>query len=156
LFGFGTWTAFAAGRVMIGDGGGFSAGATGGSANAIVVSHTHTGTTGTTSNDHTHTLSGTTGVENQGHVHVNGSGGIGVVGPISGAGGGLEEGAGAPNYILSDMGTPNVTHVHNFSGGTSGQNDSHTHAFTTDSAGASGTNANLQPYIVVYMWNRTA
>ena len=29
-------------------------------------------------------------------------------------------------------------------------------ATTNTSAGTSGTNANLQPYIVVYMWNRTA
>jgi hypothetical protein len=45
--GFGTWTAFAAGRVLIGNGGGFTAGATGGSADAVVVSHSHTGTTDT-------------------------------------------------------------------------------------------------------------
>jgi hypothetical protein len=32
----------------------------------------------------------------------------------------------------------------------------HTHTFTTDSTGSSGTNANLQPYITVYMWKRTA
>jgi hypothetical protein len=44
LLGFGTWTAFGAGRVMVGNGGGFSAGATGGSADAVVVSHTHTAT----------------------------------------------------------------------------------------------------------------
>ena len=42
LFGFGTWVAFGAGRVLLGDGGGYSAGATGGSADAITVSHTHT------------------------------------------------------------------------------------------------------------------
>ena len=32
----------------------------------------------------------------------------------------------------------------------------HTHSFTTDSSGSSGTNANYQPYITVYMWKRTA
>ena len=32
----------------------------------------------------------------------------------------------------------------------------HTHVVTVDSAGVSGTNANLQPYITVYMWKRTA
>ena len=32
----------------------------------------------------------------------------------------------------------------------------HSHTFTTDSTGSSGTNANLQPYITVYMWKRTA
>jgi hypothetical protein len=33
---------------------------------------------------------------------------------------------------------------------------SHNHAITVDSAGSSGTNANVQPYITVYMWKRTA
>lgn len=154
LFGFGTWTAYAAGRVMIGNGGGFSAGATGGSADATLVTHSHGGLTGTQSQDHSHAIGITTSVENQGHVHVNGSGGIGVVGPLSGAGGGLEEGAGAPNYILSDMGTPNVTHTHDVNGNTGGTSVNHQHGITTE--GSSATNANLQPYVVVYMWNRTA
>ena len=51
LFGFGTWTAFGAGRVMVGlDAGNAlfdTAEETGGSADAIVVSHTHTGSTNT-------------------------------------------------------------------------------------------------------------
>lgn len=42
LLGFGTWIAFGAGRVPVGNGSGFTAGATGGSADAIVVSHSHT------------------------------------------------------------------------------------------------------------------
>jgi hypothetical protein len=34
---------------------------------------------------------------------------------------------------------------------------SHTHSFTTNVVGgSSGTNANLQPYITVAMWKRTA
>jgi hypothetical protein len=48
LLGFGTWTAFAAGRVMVGFNSGNAlfdtAEETGGSADAIVVSHTHTAT----------------------------------------------------------------------------------------------------------------
>jgi hypothetical protein len=55
LFGFGTWVAFGAGRVLLGDGGGYSAGATGGSADAITVSHTHTATV--TDAGHSHTIS---------------------------------------------------------------------------------------------------
>lgn len=51
LLGFGTWTAFGAGRVMVGlDSGNAlfdTAEETGGSADAIVVSHTHTATTDT-------------------------------------------------------------------------------------------------------------
>jgi hypothetical protein len=54
LFGFGTWVAFGAGRVLIGDGGGFTAGATGGSADAVVVSHTHTATSVVTDPQHKH------------------------------------------------------------------------------------------------------
>jgi len=154
LFGFGTWVAFADARVMIGAGVAYPAGSTGGSANAVLVSHNHGGLTGIDSPDHLHGYSGTTSVENQGHVHINGSGGIGVVGPISGASGGLEEGAGTPNYILEDMGIPNTTHTHTYSGSTGGVNVNHQHGITTE--GSSATNANMQPFISVYIWNRTA
>jgi hypothetical protein len=62
LLGFGTWTAFAAGRVLVG----FNASnalfdtaeETGGSADAIVVSHTHTATTAITDPGHLHTVNG--------------------------------------------------------------------------------------------------
>ena len=54
LLGFGTWTAFAAGRTIIGNGGGFSAGATGGSADAVVVSHSHTASSSTSASDSGH------------------------------------------------------------------------------------------------------
>jgi hypothetical protein len=60
LFGFGTWTAYGAGRVLIGNGGGYSAGATGGSADAVVVSHTHTATSVVTDPSHQHNLPGNT------------------------------------------------------------------------------------------------
>ena len=117
LIGFGTWTAFGAGRVLIGNGGGFTAGATGGSADAIVVSHTHTGTTAG-SGSHSHSIPG-----------------------FYTAGGTANDGM----YVNASS-TPLVTDTV----------ANHTHTFTTDSTGASSTNANLQPYIVVYMWQRTA
>lgn len=117
LFGFGTWTAFGAGRVLIGNGGGFTAGNTGGSADAIVVSHTHTGTTDAIGN-HTHTVAGN---------NTNGRF------TATGAAGG--------EFTVSQ---------------TSGAAGAHSHTFTTDSTGASATNANLQPYIVVYMWQRVS
>jgi hypothetical protein len=131
LLGFGTWTAFAAGRVMVGLNGSNAAfdtvEETGGSADAITVSHTHTysGTTGGQSADHTHTPV----------VQYNGSGGNF---PNTNGFSGSNTVAGA---------TP-----------TSANSGDHNHTFsgTTASAGASGTNANLQPYIVVYMWKRTA
>jgi len=130
LFGFGTWVAYAAGRVLIGNGGGFTAAATGGSADAIVVSHTHTGTTVSTS------LTGTV---------ANIAESFAASGTASGV---FTKGSG------TSSGTPTSTDT-SYSGSFS-MDASHTHTFTTGSTGSSGTNANLQPYVVVYMWNRTA
>jgi hypothetical protein len=132
LFGFGTWVAFGAGRVMIGNGGGYSAGATGGSADAVVVSHSHTASSSSSSTSsvtdpgHTHTITNTSSGE-------NGDGRV-VVGndtPQS-------------NYTV-----PTATTGISVSTSTSTST-------TVNTAGVSGTNANLQPYVVVYMWNRTA
>lgn len=120
LLGFGTWTAFAAGRVMVGFNSGNSlfdtAEETGGSADAITVSHTHTATT--TSTD-------------SGHLHSALSGGV-LVG-----GGGL--GYGSTSGGSTGTGNANITST-----------------TTVASAGSSGTNANYQPYITVYIWKRTA
>ena len=114
LFGFGTWVAFGAGRVLIGDGSGFTAGQTGGSKDAVVVAHTHT-------------------ITDPGHFHTT------IAGDTTGqdtiaAGYQTEKGA-----IM-----------------TSRVSDTKTTGISINSAGSSGTNANLQPYVVVYMWNRTA
>ena len=114
LFGFGTWVAFGAGRVLIGNGGGFTAGDTGGSADAVVVSHTHTATVTDPGHQHTYT------------AHLN----TGASGPIS----------------LNDR-MPLQTNS------TSSATTGITVANST--TGVSGTNANLQPYVVVYMWQRT-
>ena len=60
LLGFGTWTAFGAGRVMVGldasDALFDTAEETGGSKDAIVVSHTHTATSTVTDPGHVHTF----------------------------------------------------------------------------------------------------
>lgn len=60
LLGFGTWTAFGAGRVMVGFDSGNSlfdsAEETGGSADAITVSHTHTATSTVTDAGHAHSV----------------------------------------------------------------------------------------------------
>ena len=128
LLGFGTWTAFGAGRVMVG----FNASnalfdtaeETGGSADATLPSHTHTGTTDS-GGGHNHTAGGNAAIAHFG------------------------TGASATHRGVSDVAN------------TSGIADldavaAHTHAFTTASAGTSGTNANYQPYITVYLWKRTA
>ena len=118
LLGFGTWTAFAAGRTLIGNGGGFSAGATGGSADAVVVSHTHTATSTTSESPHSH-----------------------VGGYVAG---GQNTGSASPPAVGS-IGSSTSTAVTGLTVSTS-----------IASSGVSGTNANLPPYIVVYMWTRTA
>lgn len=121
VFGFGTWVAYAAGRVMIGDGGGFAAGATGGSADAVVVSHTHTATTTITDPGHSHSA----------NTYNSGTD------------------SGPDETLHRNRGTYDPV-------GTTTSTTGITAATTVTSAGVSGTNANLQPYVVVYMWNRTA
>jgi len=118
LLGFGTWTAFGAGRVPVG----FNASnplfdtaeETGGSADAIVVSHTHTATVTDPGNNHTYG-----GLQSQG----------------------LEAG----NSIIATTGS-----VASTSTATTGI------SVSNSTTGSSGTNANYQPYITVYMWKRTA
>lgn len=120
LLGFGTWTSFGAGRVMVGYDSSNAlfdaAEETGGSADAIVVSHTHTAT-----------------VTDPGHTHVV---------PTSSTT--------SSNISLDDI--PGYT----------GQTTKNTNSATTgitvanSTTGSSGTNANYQPYITVYMWKRTA
>jgi hypothetical protein len=65
LLGFGTWEAFGAGRMMVGlnasDASFDTAEETGGSKDAIVVSHTHTATSTVTDPGHTHDLPGFSG-----------------------------------------------------------------------------------------------
>jgi len=154
LFGFGTWVAYAAGRVMVGDGGGFSAGATGGSADAIVVTHTHTASSGNQSADHTHSFSATTSSASLTGTFPTAANTSGNYAGVFTRSTGYSGNGGEPqtNYVVS----MDASHTHTVSGTTGTQSASHNHAITVDSAGASGTNANLQPYVVVYMWNRTA
>lgn len=163
LLGFGTWTAFGAGRVPVG----FNASnplfdtaeETGGSYDAINVAHTHTGTTGNQSADHTHGFSGTTSTTGA-HQHAGDW-------PNDCTGARYQfgtSGAASSSVFCDTNGTVGYSaltnsagdHSHTYSGTTGGVSANHTHSFTTDSSGSSGTNANIQPYITVYMWKRTA
>lgn len=78
LLGFGTWSAFGAGRVMVGYDSGNAlfdaAEETGGSADAIVVSHTHTfAATTSTDGAHTHTCDMGNGESGSGHFTDSGT-----------------------------------------------------------------------------------
>jgi hypothetical protein len=122
-------------------------GATGGSANAIVVSHTHTGTTDGQSNDHNHGVTGGTSGQSVTHHHGPVGGGNFVIGN-AGASGGFANGASYdPTNGGSITGDNSVDHSHTVNLTTGGTNIGHTHTFTTASAGSSGTNANLPPYL---------
>jgi hypothetical protein len=119
LLGFGTWTAFGAGRVPVGfDSSNVlfdTAEETGGSADSITVSHTHTATV--TDPGHTHTS----------NANVNNAQNL----------------AGGPSTTLSRQTAtidPAFTGI----------------SVAISTTGSSGTNANYQPYITVYMWKRTA
>jgi microcystin-dependent protein len=119
-------------------------GATGGSADAIVVSHTHTGTTDNQSVNHAHTFSGTTGGQSADHTH-------NPVLQYTGSGGNFPNingfsGSTSVSSTTPTSGTSN-DHNHTFSGTTGNNNANHNHTFTTGSAGSSGTNANLPPYL---------
>jgi hypothetical protein len=116
-------------RFVVGAGSTYAVDATGGSADAIVVSHTHT-------------YSGTT-ASNGAHQHTTGTG-VGASTPGSTAS--LYAGLlGSPPF----SGTANITtdsagaHTHTISG-------------TTDSTGSSGTNANLPPYYALAYIMKTA
>jgi hypothetical protein len=147
LLGFGTWAVFGAGRTVISqDGSTFIAGATGGSADAITVAHTHTfsatSTAMSANASHNHSASDSGHAHGYQHIGTNGPYYQTTIGT-----GSYDQSLG--NYTTAtgnaniSVGNTNTDHTHNVSG-------------TTSSTGASGTGANLPPYVVVYMWQRTA
>jgi hypothetical protein len=120
LLGFGTWAAFGAGKVVVGLD---SADAlfdtleeTGGSKDAVVVSHTHTAT-----------------VTDPGHIHT-------ITGRYQQDASGSTAGSGATGRLYGTQTDSAVTGI----------------SVANSTTGSSGTNANVQPYIVVKMWKRTA
>ena len=122
LLGFGTWVAFGAGKVIVGQDTGDTLfdtlEETGGSKDAVVVTHSHSATSSVTDPGHSH--------QYQVSFVAGGS-------PTARANGGSEA---YPQTSTSTTGISVAT--------------------TVNSTGSSGTNANLQPYVVVKMWKRTA
>jgi len=112
VLGFGTWTAMQ-NSFLVGAGGTYTSLDTGGSADAVVVSHTHTAS----QSQHRHSFTAQQNI------------------------GGYTDNGGAPDQ-RSAAANANTNYQ--------------TPAITVDSAGVSGTNANLPPYLAVHMWRRTA
>jgi len=126
LLGFGTWTAFGAGKVAVGfdstDTNFDAAEETGGA-----KTHTHTGPS------HTHT----------GPSHTHNVYTAGMEARFSAAGGAEKEGSGGSGHYGVD-----AINITSGAGGTG--------ATGADGTGATAATSTLQPYITVYMWKRTA
>ena len=128
LFGFGTWEAMPAGRVLLAQGKSswgttYNAGSTGGEA-------THTLTVGEIPS-HTHGASANTTGE---HKH-----GAPATGNYNGGGTGFDDGGGNnPNY------TRCYTSI----------NGNHSHTITINNTGNNQPHNNLQPYVTCYIWKR--
>ena len=140
-----------AGRMLIGAGVAYAVGATGGSADAVAVAHTHTASTGNQSANHTH--SGTTG--STAHSH-----GVSIGRRFDASkpgSAGFEDGFfGLVNDNgVEDQLSTDVDGAHNHTITTGGANSDHTHAVTVTSAGVSGTNANLPPFAAMLLIIKT-
>lgn len=128
LLGFGTWVEFGAGRVMVGQNT---------SDTAFDVLEETGGSKDAIVVAHTHTVSGSTDSAGT-HSHTYSAG--------------LTSGGGSTTASAYETGFGSSTTLSTSSAGA----HSHTFTATTNSTGSSGTNGNLQPYIVVRMWKRTA
>ncbi len=127
LLGFGTWTAFGAGRVMVGFNASNSlfdsAEETGGSADAIVVSHNHTATSTVSETQHSHTTA----------LYYRPNSASGAAQSYA------QNTTGFGGQISTDAASTGITV-----------------ATSISTTGSSATNANYQPYITVYMWKRVS
>lgn len=139
LLGFGTWVAYAGGRVPVGYSEGDSLFGTAegvyGYRDAVLVGHSHTvssSTTTSTNGEHTHPVQ----VSKRGDLGAGERCAINAVGDYA------------------SCNTPGASFGNTRSGG------SHSHTVsmsgTTSTSGTSATNANIQPSVTVYIWKRTA
>lgn len=135
------------GRVTVGinsaDGLFDAIGDTGGTKDAVVVSHAHTMNfnSGTVSADHSHTVSGSTATDG-GHAH-----NISRFGTGGGAYGGVDTNTAVTNTIQTNT---DGSHAHSFSVQSGGISANHVHNIngSTSTEGSSATNANVQPFVV--------
>jgi len=171
LLGFGTWTAFGAGRVLIGEDGGTYTPAedTGGAATDTTPTHTHTGPS------HDHTRASHTHTEDYlpSHSHSGGShnhtervrnassGGSTTVERRSGWSTGSISSALVTLNTSPGTGSASAGSSTSGGGGTANTGSGGTGATGADGTGATGADGDetidiIQPYIVVHMWKRTA
>ena len=148
VFGKDDMNGSAANRITSGGSGitGTTLGASGGAQNTTLTTtqlpaHTHTGTTGTNSVDHTHTYSGTSSSDGA-HTH-------GVPSDSAGGSDVSFAGRGQNSNDGNITTTSSGSHTHTFSGTTAGQSSTHTHSFTTDSSGTGAAFGTMNPAIIL-------
>lgn len=164
LFG-GTWSKLE-GRFLMFSDSSHAAGTTGGSNDAVVVSHTHSGESDT-DGSHTHSISGgshshTGSTASAGsHSHSAGSQAFMTSSGRFGYGSGSSN-APAPSSTVSSTSSAG-SHTHSVTVNTSSSHShsmtsagGHYHVLTINSAGQSGTDKNMPRYIAVNAWQRTA
>jgi hypothetical protein len=128
-------------RFVVGAGSTYPVGAAAGSADAIVVSHSHTASSGGQSVNHSH--SGTTSGMNRNNPHNH------TVNVYISTFDSQQIAAQGVNtqfveYGSYVTGSTDINHEHAFT--TGGVSADHNHAITVNSTGSSGTNANMPPY----------
>jgi len=151
LLGFGTWSVIASGQMLLGNGSGYTAGSTGGSATttlytANLPSHTH-GASGLSASSST-----SISINDPGHAHQ-------IVDPTAyvflgnnGNNGTSAKGAGTsgPTYTNTASATTGLN------GGNVTANTTTSISGSTAAAGSGTAVTTISPYLVVYMWQRTA
>lgn len=164
LFGFGKWSKIE-GRFLFASDSSHASGSTGGSNDAVVVSHTHDGSADS-GGSHIHTISteshkhSATASSSGKHTHNTGQSGYDFVTTNStfgyGSGGST---APAPSSKTS-AGQTTGEHTHTVSIGWNAHTHdvdmggNHSHTVSIGSAGSSGTGKNMPAYMAVNMWQR--
>ena len=141
LLGFGTWSALAAGKMLLGNGGGYSAGGSGGSATTSISSsnlpsHTH-GSSGLSASSST-----SVNINDPTHSHTD-VGVVGIYGTTSG-----------PDSVQTFTGSHTTSSA--VTGITATASTSTSISGNTDATGSGSAFTTISPYLVVYMWQRTA
>lgn len=156
LLGYGTWERFGEGKFILGEGGGYSIGATGGTAaetltTSQIPEHRHESGNITTSNTGGHSHGGNT--SNTGnHIH-------GTIGRNQDSGGSSTPYHSFTRYTgavgsINQMNSSG-SHSHNIATNNTGAHAHNTFGYTAF-VGSTESHNNMPPYIVAYMWVRTA
>ena len=169
LFGFGTWEAMPAGRVLLAQGQSewgtnYTAGSKGGEAThqltvGEIPSHNHSGSTGS-AGSHNHSASSS-------NVNISGTFGTGSAtsnifykGDTSGCfyntGNSGNNGTYQPHYTQDDRTQKvgiNNTHSHTI---TVNSNGAHMHSVSIGNTGSGQAHSNMPPYLAIYIWKRVS